>query len=1612
MNAAGQGRQRQSQCQGEGLAKSPLQGLVIRVNSWLNDRSPGKNPSGRHVVCAHPHFMNVSLRPATLEALAAFRQRRQKLLQWRAGLAWLCLAISAVLVIALLDRARLMPEFLRPWLTLTAYAGAAFFAWRVALRYIAEARSLPGAARLLEAASPNLHERLIAAVELSEGHGNESEEFRARLQDEVAVEVKNISLGSALPSRSLKPWIIGAGGAFAVIIVLCFVSTLHLPGFLARAAFPFVNFARPSSVQISIVAPKPASMLVPIASELEIIADVMGPQPERVQIETVSGDSKSRLQDMTRAGTQYQALVSIGQSDLRYRVVAEDAMSPWHILSARPRPRVIEFVKTIVPPAYSGLPETKVTEDNGDVEALEGSTLKLSLKANQPVSKAELVLNPDHADHPPALPLQGIESGIIHAELLVKPEIESWQVALTAEETGFTNEESSPWSVTVIPDLPPFVQVIEPAEQLELLPDESIRVGAVATDDVGLASVKLAHQINAGAWTEKELSGKTGKESQVQATLPLVPMQVKAGDTVMLKLIATDLKGLKTESEPVRIVILEQTMSPQQREWAAQTRRFAQQAETLSEDAREMRKAVDQLRKTEKQAEKNPEAARAAQDALARAQGDFEKVQSKAEDLWKQLQESARQAPTHLDAAEVQLLGERLAHMRADSLKQMEKEMSGDIEQTESIKHAASEAQADIDSIASAARAFAAEDNARLVSQQAQQLARQEALLTEQSLPANRDATQRPKWQEQQRGALAAAEPLRDQMEQLKTLVDGGQQNQLKEFQKQLAEASADLAASLDKPDQAKSPEHLYGAADNLRQRLARTSDAARAMAEQAANRAQQLREQIARQENPAIVALNEARDAIAQAAAEAKKPNQKPREDRHGDTAQEKAAKELANAAKQLEEQAALREQNALTNDEAALDANRASRAADKLAREVQEATTPEGTRAMPPPAGKENNNTPDPLAAKAEQLRDAVRALEADALAQTAMKAAEEAAFSATQPPNESVAADQARAAAEALRQLPENIRRMKQPDAQRAQAAQQLAQKAQQAADQNNNAAEQLKNLQRQAATQPPNQPLNMQPAQQAAEQARQQASEVAQQLAEQTSGAREALAQLTPKVSDMMKAVAQDLKETQKETQSAAAEAQANKPVAEVAQAASELQAKSEENAEKMASLQAALRQEANAADLQNQTQRQMSRTADAALAQMQQAQPQVEQSLKQASEAQQSQPQAQALNQAAQAQQQAAQALDQLAKNMAKAEAGQELSAQELAEAGKMEQDIGVKEPLDEAYARAQALAQMAQDAQQDPGKVLAELEKELPKNAAMQKALAELGKQTAKASEQAVASEAQQPSNLGLATEQAANDLKRVARHQERLGQKEAAQQTAQAAQSLQQQASAARATPAAPGQPAPPTPKPVGQEALSPAGQAAKAAEATAAATPPAMTPHPLEAVQAAFLAQALDQLDAQLHPMQAQNGQPQQGGEQQQQGQQGQQQAQKPGAQQSLSQAQQSQQQQMADQRNQGQTPGTQQPKPSSQMAQNQQNQKQQSQSQASTQNADGDLQAMLKDGVLGTEMILVKGDWGHLPSKMAEDLTEATRTEAAPEYRAAIESYYKAIATKARK
>ena len=111
-----------------------------------------------------------------------------------------------------------------------------------------------------------------------------------------------------------------------------------------------------------------------------------------------------------------------------------------------------------------------------------------------------------------------------------------------------------------------------------------------------------------------------------------------------------------------------------------------------------------------------------------------------------------------------------MAQLRREALPKLEALEKGDTENLEALKRAARIADADADAVASAAKAFANEDTAKIAAQESQQLMRQSKMLTENALPANRDANQRPQWQEQQRALMAQTEALKKDLATLNEL--------------------------------------------------------------------------------------------------------------------------------------------------------------------------------------------------------------------------------------------------------------------------------------------------------------------------------------------------------------------------------------------------------------------------------------------------------------------------------------------------------------------------------------------------------------------------------------------------------------------------------------------------------------------------------------------------------------------------------------------------------------------------------------------------------------------------------------------------------------------------
>jgi hypothetical protein len=1499
------------------------------------------------------------LHATTTAALAAFQKRRTRLLYLRARLVTLAILLSLFLLIALLDRATFMPDGLRKTLSYSAWISAVSFTLWQTFHLIRQHRDTPAAARLMENADPTLHEKLLAAVELADDSKShqDSPEFREHLQNQVAAQLSNFDPVKILPNTLLQQTKRALAVVVVLIIALSFFGKLHLPGFLARAALPFANIGRPSSVKIDILTPEKARTIVPFSSQTHLSVQIEGPTPKRVIIEQQSADSKPTRLEMTPVGDQrYESILQVEQADVTYRVLAADAITSWHTLEARPRPRAIEFIKTITPPAYTKLPPQTLTEDHGDLSALEGSTIQVQFKTNQPLESATATLLP--AQTPLAITHVEENHDVRLFELILDGKSEAWSLALTARKTLFTNEETSPFRISPVADLPPTVTLGAPLTDQSIRPEQTIAISGTASDDIGIAKVELSYAINGTDWQNQEIPGASGLEATVQTHLPLANLPLNPGDALLIKLAATDLKGQRSESTAARLLIVTDQADPQQRAWAAIQKQLAQQAKALNQEMRTARRQAEQIREDAKA--EDPDSAA----ALANFKQNLAAVEEQAEQLWEQLKKAAQQAPNSLKQQEVNLVGKHLAELRNEHLPALkEQTQQSTVESRKQIRRSANEAAASADTLSESLRTFATADLAQAAKEAYEVLAPQQQQLADKAIDANRDPEQRTRWQEKQRAALAAAKSAHQDLKSLHEVVPDNRQRDVQNQLKNLDQKIPDIEAALDTPTQKQAPEYLYGQAHELRNASNNARDFTRWMAEEAQNKAAELRERLQQRDNPALAALGKARDQLQQAANEKKSEQQS--------SAKKSAEQKLKAAADQLQAQSELREQNANTNTLTALDQNRLSRAIDKLAADIPDRPTKESAQ---------------PVQQKLNDLVDAARTLEADALAQDAQSALEEGQQNIQDKASPQQQLEAALAAQSQLSPLEKAL--------QRANADQPAVQAAQQARGQADRQQGEARNQANQATQQKQNQQEFEQPADQhnptldANQQAQQQLAAARQAFIPKVESARGTLETLAPKLSELAQNAAASLRESEKQTSELAQNANTQSSE-QTARQAQELMPQTEQNAEQLADLQAALRQETAHASMAELAQRQMARTADVGLAQMQQQTPKIASNLQQAAESAQPNQQQQALQNAAQAQRQTADALNQLSKNLANMEQGKTLPQDALAAQKAMEEALGIQQPLEESYQNLEELNKLMEEARDNPQKTLAALENELQKNPQMQQALGQIAQKAAADSQTALAEIKNQPQNLPSAAPTPAHDLARVARHQQRLNQPEAAQQIQAASEQLQQLAKSEAS--------------PTNAEAAAQSAQSAQQAAAKAAQSLPATPPPSLfQAAKGALLAQALDQLDQAVNPMGAndpQQGQPSPSEQQQQ------------SAQQSLANAAKSQAQSMAQDRAQGQVPG-QQPSPN-QGQTAQQNTQPPSTNQQGQPSPDpgGNLSPTAPNTAVPILTLQGDGTWGRLPARVAKELTEATRQEPSPEYRAAIESYYKAIAEKAK-
>lgn len=424
---------------------------------------------------------------------AGRRWRREAALVGAARVLWpLLLALSVLLA---LEGFVGLPPVVR----LTLLTAAAVFltlgsaAWVVAP--LAKKLDPVAIAAEIERAHPHLGERLESSAELWNKRGAGRHGYSVELIDALIVrtlaDAAGLDFGAALSpgerSRAVRATVAAAIVAAAVLGLL---GQRRGPA-VGRLLHPLAAVAE-RVVEIDV---EPGDVTVVSGDDVEVTAKASGPVDGTpvlsLRFDGEQATAKTMRQE-SAAPPSFRATISDVRSDAQYSVLAGDAVSESYTITVLERPYITGLRLDYEYPSYSGLLARTVDENNGDITALAGTRVSVSVSASKPLRSAALVL-----DDGRTVEMGRADDGTFEAVLTVREDA-SYSVHVE-DGDGLTNPDPPDYSIVAIRDEHPLVSIVEPGRDVEAPRGMVLPVTISAIDDYGISELSLVYSLEAGS---------------------------------------------------------------------------------------------------------------------------------------------------------------------------------------------------------------------------------------------------------------------------------------------------------------------------------------------------------------------------------------------------------------------------------------------------------------------------------------------------------------------------------------------------------------------------------------------------------------------------------------------------------------------------------------------------------------------------------------------------------------------------------------------------------------------------------------------------------------------------------------------------------------------------------------------------------------------------------------------------------------------------------------------------------------------------------------------------------------------------------------------------------
>jgi hypothetical protein len=359
-------------------------------------------------------------------------------------------------------------------------------------------------------------------------------------------------------SRATALAIVGTAGlAAAIVLVTAAVSGLVVP----RRRFG--NDAQ--------VARWVGQRIAPVASDLLSAVELStgparrgAPSPELIDALTlVTARSVSAIDAATlvprapvrRAGLACLALIAV--HGIAFVVAPRIATDGWGRLARIPVrpfggadlsavPLVGDVVLTLEYPAYTKRPPATLPSSSGDFRAMAGTTVSMTTAALEPVASAALLIErptdaateADDAAAGESIAMT-IDGDTLRASFRVDSEARyRFQIQ---DKAGRRRVEATPHVIEIEPDRVPEVELIAPADELDVTNLKRVELAYVIEDDFGIAKAELVWQTGKDSSRRPlPLTGEPGSRAQGKFVWDMAEMTLPPGAEVSYHLEVTD----------------------------------------------------------------------------------------------------------------------------------------------------------------------------------------------------------------------------------------------------------------------------------------------------------------------------------------------------------------------------------------------------------------------------------------------------------------------------------------------------------------------------------------------------------------------------------------------------------------------------------------------------------------------------------------------------------------------------------------------------------------------------------------------------------------------------------------------------------------------------------------------------------------------------------------------------------------------------------------------------------------------------------------------------------------------------------------------------------------